>query len=1035
MAPPGLLYKIKLSSGRVLGPLDLGRIRALILKNHVVGTELAREHPVGEWQDINLFAPIAELLVSHAKGTLMIDSTLPEGQQGTEILAGPTQVLPGAPDVGNNATVVLPGSASLIPLPELPSSSSLSAELPSAHTAPIIDSEPSLDGLAAQKAVELHSEEAATQMMTPEQEPESLGLQDLESTRVLEPTGTLVQGTRGLQPRDVSIELDFNGAGPRNIAHEQTVVFQRSGAGAKKKAKVAASPKRQSIIRAAVITAAILAIGFDFFFPDPGTSAQVQVEPIRPKLPALLEGKADPAQSLKLYQEAMKFYLQDTVPGYRAAAARLHKAASLDATNVKAFAMLASCYLNLIDSSNKDENYFSVISKLIELSRAKAADLPETIIADVEFFVTINKAEAAQSRIVEYTRVNQTFGLEMFFYLAYSFYHRGDAQNAARYIAQIPDNKAFSARIFYLRGQVAEKLGDTEAALQEYEKAVKFNPNHARSRLQIAAILHRGGKIREAAAHLEFLIRRTSLLAPKELAQAYYLHAQFSQVHQKYDVALGDIERAVRLHKNNPDYLLELYTLRAKAGASIQSIQKDARMYFFLSEGEKLLKEGKYQDALTQFLQARQSNFDSPLPLVKIGDMFQYLNDVGNARENYKVAAQKAPRNIDIWSKYINSLILSYEWEEAEKAMAKFRVLPVSQSAIDKAAGDIYARQNRHIEAQAFYRKAMARDSIDSDVYIAYAKSLMATKNFKDAPFFFSLALRFDPLNIDALVGTAKCVAASEGIDRAIIMLQDELQKGSGARAELLSAIAELQIQKGEWEGAQQNVNQAMQANPDYAYPWRLQAQIYMNREGAERNALDKALDAYKSYSDRNTSDPSGYLERYRVFIKKAQFEQANEELARIYTLYPKYPNLHYYKGTLYGIMGNHKAAVEEFTHELKNNTQNVPAMLALGKEYLELDNANDALKHFNLAMQLAPQSAEPKHLSAYANFLLKNYAGAIALYNAALVYDKGNPLIYKRLGMAYRAMGDAAGASKAFRQYLEMEPDAADKAEFERFL
>ena len=53
-----------------------------------------------------------------------------------------------------------------------------------------------------------------------------------------------------------------------------------------------------------------------------------------------------------------------------------------------------------------------------------------------------------------------------------------------------------------------------------------------------------------------------------------------------------------------------------------------------------------------------------------------------------------------IWSKYINILIQSYEWDDAEKAMAKFRNLPVSQSAIDKAAGDMYARRGRHIEAQ-----------------------------------------------------------------------------------------------------------------------------------------------------------------------------------------------------------------------------------------------------------------------------------------------------------------------------------------------
>ena len=173
--------------------------------------------------------------------------------------------------------------------------------------------------------------------------------------------------------------------------------------------------------------------------------------------------------------------------------------------------------------------------------------------------------------------------------------------------------------------------------------------------------------------------------------------------------------------------------------------------------------------------------------------------------------------------------------------MERFRQMPVSQSAIDKAAGDMYAKQGQSDKAQIFYRKAMGRESIDPEVYIAYAKSLMASRDYKDAPFFFALALRYDPLNIDATIGVARCVANADSVDHAILMLQDQVQKVGGAKAELLGAIAEFQIQKGDWDEAQKTVEQAMNANPDYAYPWKLQAQIYMNNS-SDKKALDKAL-------------------------------------------------------------------------------------------------------------------------------------------------------------------------------------------------
>ena len=93
-----------------------------------------------------------------------------------------------------------------------------------------------------------------------------------------------------------------------------------------------------------------------------------------------------------------------------------------------------------------------MISVLIDMTRAKSVDLPETVIADVEFFLTVNKAEAAQSRILDYVKTHQTFGLEIYYYLALVAYNRGEYRQAANAISKIPDNKAFSVKVFLPRG-------------------------------------------------------------------------------------------------------------------------------------------------------------------------------------------------------------------------------------------------------------------------------------------------------------------------------------------------------------------------------------------------------------------------------------------------------------------------------------------------------------------------------------------------------------------------------------------------------
>ncbi|MFZ9595967.1 MAG: tetratricopeptide repeat protein [Bdellovibrionia bacterium] len=1031
----GQLYKVKLASGRILGPFGLDPIRRLILKNQIRGQELARRYPEEDWRDINSVSEIADLLIAHASGRLAQQESLPEPPAYQPLL-------------GTQAELRKPVAETQILENEVQGEvqEAVQEEVQKADQEAELAVEPEVHApVDAQSQSQIPSfrldqQEGEPSGLSPNSEADSertmVGLG--EEARPLDEDRTSMVESEDRIEFDAPVEESSLGTPEVNSflelstprSQEQTIVLSRPVQSLSQNSN--SSRRRNPARRAILMALFVMGLGYTLFFDEsPPPKKEVQIEFLRPKLPPVNPAAADPKLSSQVYGEGMKFYIQDTALGYRQAAEHFSRAVSLDSGNVKALALLASSYINLIDSTNKDENYFSVLTTLIEMSRAKSVDLPETVIADVEFFLMVNKPEAAQQRLVDYTKTHPSFGVELFYYLSLAFYARGDHESAAKYLALIPEQKAFSAKIFYLRAELAEAFGHVNQAIQEYHKAIQLNPNHAKSRLKIARFYRDNARLLDAKPHLEFLVSHLKLLSPHDQAQVYFLHSQLSSIEQKSRMALEDMEKAVVLDPENHDFLLELYALRAKNGESNQDFQKIAKMYYFLGEGEKLVKKGQFQDALIPFLQARSVNDSSPLPLIKMGDMFSYLNHIENAKVNYKLAADRATNDIAIWSKYIRTLIQSYEWDEAIAAMDRFRKLPVSQSALDKAAADMYQKQGNFIEAQRFYKKAMARDSIESSVYEAYAKSLMATKNFKDAPFFFSLALRSDPLNLDIKIHIAQCISETDSIDRAISMLEDENKHQKTPRAELLAAIAELQMKKGSWEEAKFNISEAMRINPDYPESWRLQAQIYLNSEGSDRNALNQALAAYQSFSERNTSDPSGYLERYKIFAKKAQFEKAKEELDHIYLIYPKYPNLHYYLGALYALQGNHKVAAEEFKKELQNNPNSQQTLLAYGKELMELGAHSEALVVFTKLMQLSPRSAEAKQQAGWANLALKNYQASVSLILSAIDLDRANPLLYKRLGLAYRTMGDFNAACASFRKYLEMEPDATDKGDF----
>lgn len=1040
---------MKHHSGRILGPLDIERVRKLILKNQISGTELAKEYPSGDWVDINRVPDLAELLLMHASGTLeKSGSSLRSNQSSYRPIMSPVpeQFAP---------TVVLPQ-------PIEPSEQELSEvafETADAEQTPPEKAQKESD---CQDKENKEEDAQATRLLLTEDETHEGADDETElATRIPLPDITKTEidfSYRGssnkydlvdqdesfsgkVDPFSLSVsepELADSLADPefKKRVAEATVFLNRPGLEpAKKKARI---PKGKELLRIIAISAALGYFAYDGFLKeDVDVSARILAKSasFKPVLPRKSDAKANPALSQKLYEEALRYFTLDHIQGYRAAATRFAQAVSADPENLKAYAMLASSYVNLIDTSTKDETFFSVISQLIESAKSKGIELPEIVIAEVEFLTATGRPDASVQKIVDYTKGRPSFDPSLFIYVAEAFLAKGKPQDASKYMQNFPDNRAWSPRIFYLRGRISEELGDTAGAIESYDKALKGWPTHAKSRLRKVYLAWKSGDTSGSGPELEKILEFPDLLSPRDLAQAYYLASQYYSVKQNYQGALAAVERALKLDRNNRDYLLEYYTLLAREGGTVSQAKTEARMYFFLSEGEKSLKAGRVNEALAQFLNARAENARAVQPLVKIGDMFLQMNDLPNARVNYQKAAELAPNSIEIWSKYISVLIQSYEWEDAQRAMDKFRKLPIGQSSIDKAAGDMYAKQSRYQEAANFYRKAMSRETIDPDVYIAYGKILMAVKSYKDAPFFFSLARRFDPLNTEPVILTAKAIAEVEGPDAGLHYLQDEMQKGSGTRAEFLAAMAELEIRKGQWTTAQQYLDQARQANPEYAYPWKLQAQIYLNDENTDKKALDRALDAFKSYSDRNPSDPSGYLERYRIFMKKAQFEKAEVELERIYAIYPKYPNLHLYKGIMYSNMGNHKVAAEEYLTELANNPNSASTLISLGKSLLEVGDPKGALTHLAKAMAIQPTNAEAKMYAAVANHRLKNYTGAVALFRAAVHLDAGNPVLYKRMGECFRDMGDLINARLSFQKYLQMEPDAADKGEIERYL
>jgi tetratricopeptide (TPR) repeat protein len=1012
-------YKVRLATGRVLGPLTLAQLGQFISKGHIHGDEAIRAYPSGDWQPIRSRPEVAVLLGGLSGATATVP--LPSGQ-GHQIEPSETAVLPEAEAEYEKTYVGELG------------------EDPSATVA---------DGESAEDEKTVFSELVPVSSKS-------------EVSVTLDDAPQLVPMAVPVEPEGVVPDAE--------LAQQSTVMLELPTE--MRSPKVGGSNATKA--KAAAVGALLLLVISEILFPEEDVVPKKLVfeyKPVEVEEPvARPSARPDAAAAEKLLNDGRLLYYKDTFQDYRRAAAKFKAAAEKDPENTKALALLASSYLNLIDVSNRDEKYFLALSRMLEFCRMRGASVAETVISDVEFYVTLSRADAAYNRIVDYARGKQnSIDSILYFYLAYATAAKGDAMQAAGLVNRIPDTQIYTPRIYYLRGELADKLGQTEDAIGFFAKAIEKakqlelavakasgkapdeaaalakEADHPKSRLRLAQIFTRIGKLATSAKpHIEALLEQPWQLSLPELAQMHYLRSQIYSSEKKPKRALDEIRRARTYDPDNRTYILELASLESKSAGPNPTLRAEARMIALFTEAEQQIAAGDLNRAVTTYIKAAQENPKSPLAQEKLGDFLMKQNDLPNARRAYEVASGIDPKDGRLLSKYIDTLIRSYDWDTVNKVMEKARA-GGNPLRLEKSMADMYARQGRAEQAAVYYRQAMSKGSIDPELYVAYGNLLLSAQQFKDAPFYFSMALRFDPANTAATIGIAKAVALRDGIVPAIRRLEDELGKTGGARAEILAAIAEFNIQRGEWAEAERFIAQAKEANPEYPYPHKLEAQIHLNREGIDKGALDRALDSYKAFSDRNPSDPSGYLERYKVFVRRGSFEAAVQELQQVRLVYPKYPNLNYYEGVVRALQGNHAGyrqgtqmmpgAIQFFRMELENHSDNLNVKLALAKSLIETQQLKEARDILTEARAQAPKSAEIAMQAGRVYILLRQFTAGMALLKSSLALDSSNPAIYRELGHAHVAMGDPVSARSSFQIYLSKEPNAPDRAEIQRYL
>jgi tetratricopeptide (TPR) repeat protein len=346
------------------------------------------------------------------------------------------------------------------------------------------------------------------------------------------------------------------------------------------------------------------------------------------------------------------------------------------------------------------------------------------------------------------------------------------------------------------------------------------------------------------------------------------------------------------------------------------------------------------------------------------------------------------------------------------------------QSVKEDVAGTKVNQANEYLQAGEYQRAA--------DLY----REALA-QNPGNARTYYDLALALDQLRKTAEEREAlkKAVSLDPSLARAHNQLGLlSLQSGQQAEAEteLKAAIAldlgyaEAQNNLGVLYGQQGKNNEAeklfrlaTENNPQY-----MQAFINLGLILAGESRFSEAERTIRSAIKISPNNSQALTALAMVLTRMGRTEEGTSYFQQVIKLDPKSSGAHLNLGIAYADEFNLEGALAEFSEAVNLDPNSAPAHYNRGRVLLDLRRDLDAKPELETAVHLDRQYAEPWYLLGLIEKASGNAAAAVQALQKSAELDPKNPDTLFVLGQELLHNGDRAGAVAQWRKVIEMNPE-----------
>jgi tetratricopeptide (TPR) repeat protein len=309
---------------------------------------------------------------------------------------------------------------------------------------------------------------------------------------------------------------------------------------------------------------------------------------------------------------------------------------------------------------------------------------------------------------------------EVRFELIAAYRALGDLAQAAAQLDVLTESRPTDARVFYVSALLDTDRNDLNAAIRNFNEALKRDPTLYGAWQDLGLAFARGNRWSNAVDAFGELARRQ----PSSVEAAYF-HALSLYNSGKTPEAESEVRRALRLDAG----AVEAHTLLGIILASRGKSNSEAA------------------DALSQAIALNPNNFDAQFYFGRV----QYaMKDYAGAAKSLRIAVNLNPRHAE--ARFFLGTVLEAAGE-SDAALAEYQKLVESDrnSAIGELGfGALLVKQGKLVEAVAALKRAISLDPKSFEAYWALGRALALREEFKEAIEAFNTAVALAPERADA---------------------------------------------------------------------------------------------------------------------------------------------------------------------------------------------------------------------------------------------------------------------------------------------